>query len=82
MITLILHIDNSEPIKVDVEDMPGPTDTAIIGKNPRERTEKEPYWLEDGVNSVIFPIHRINFIQVLPDPTEDEDILRLYRDDY
>lgn len=81
MITLILHIENSEPIKVDVDEMPKPTDSVIIGKNPRERTDKEVYWLEEGVNTVLFPWHRINYIQVLPDPTEEADVPRLFRDD-
>jgi hypothetical protein len=81
MITLILHIKNSEPIKVDVDEMPTPTDIAIFGKNPRERTDKEVYWLEEGVTTVLFPWHAINFIQVLPDPTEEDNIPRLFRDD-
>jgi hypothetical protein len=81
MITLILHIDNSEPVKVDVDEMPKPTDSVIIGKNPRERTDKEVYWLDEGVTTVLFPWHRINYIQVLPDPTEESDVPRLFRDD-
>lgn len=80
MITLILHIDNSEPIKVDVEEMPKPSDVAIIGMNPRERSDKDVYWLEDGVTTVLFPWHRINYIQVLPDPSEQESFEKLYRD--
>lgn len=81
MITLILHIENSDPIKVDVDEMPKPTDAIIVGKNPRERTDKEVYWLDDGVTTVLFPWHRINYIQVLPDPTEESDVPRLFRDD-
>jgi hypothetical protein len=81
MITLILHIENSEPIKVDVDEMPKPTDAVIVGKNPRERTDKEVYWLDDGVTTVLFPWHRINYIQVLPDPTEESDVPRLFRND-
>lgn len=80
MITLILHIENSDPVKVDVEEMPKPTDIAIFGMNPRERTDKDVYWLEDGVTTVLFPWHRINYIQVLPDPSEGEDFEKLYRD--
>ncbi len=70
MITLLLHVANSEPIKVDVEEMPKPTDNAIVGKNPRERSDKELTIFDEGVNTVIFPWWRINYIQVLP---SDED---------
>ncbi|MEQ8673400.1 MAG: hypothetical protein RLP44_03045 [Aggregatilineales bacterium] len=70
MITLLLHVANSEPIKVDVDEMPKPTDTNIVGKNPRERSDKELTIFDDGVTTVIFPWWRINYIQVLP---SDED---------
>jgi hypothetical protein len=71
MISLLLHIQNSEPIKVDVDELPDPKDVAILGKNPRERSDKELNWLDEGVTTVYFPWWRINFIQVLPS-TEDE----------
>ncbi|GAB1420137.1 hypothetical protein MASR2M15_02190 [Anaerolineales bacterium] len=66
MITLLLHIANQEPVKVDVEELPTLSDNAVIGRNPRERNDKEFPWVEDGVTTVIFPWWRINFIQVLP----------------
>ena len=81
MITLFLHSDNSELVKVDDDVMPKPTDSVIVGNNPRERTDKEVYWLDEGVTTVLFPWHRINYIQVLPDPTEESDVPRLVRDD-
>jgi hypothetical protein len=71
MITLLLHLNNTEPVKLDVEELPKTTDNFIIGKNPRERTEKEVLWLDEGVTTVMFPIWRISLIQVLPS-AEDE----------
>ena len=71
MITLLLHVAGQEPVKLDVDDMPAPQDVAIIGRNPRERSDKEVTWIEDGVTTVIFPWWRINYIQVLPS-LEDE----------
>ncbi len=79
MITLILHIANSEPVKVDVEEMPKATDVAIIGLNPRERNDRELPWVDDGVTKVMFPWWRINYIQVLPDPAEEVDFPELFR---
>lgn len=70
MITLLLHVANSEPIKVDVDEMPKPSDIAIVGKNPRERSDKELTIFDEGVTTVIFPWWRINYVQVLP---SDED---------
>lgn len=71
MITVLVHLSNSEPIKLDVEELPRPSDYVLIGKNPREKTEREVEWLADGVVTVAFPWWRINFIEVLP---SEEDV--------
>ncbi len=71
MITLLVHLNNAEPVKVDAEELPKPTDQVVVGKNPRERTDREIDWVDDGVTTVIIPWWRINFVEVLPSP-EDE----------
>lgn len=71
MLTLLLHLNNAEPIKLDVDEMPNAADNFIIGKNPRDRIEKEVVWLDDGVTTVMIPTWRITLIQVLPS-AEDE----------
>ncbi len=81
MITLQIHIANSEPIKLDVEDMPQMSDIAIVGSNPRDRQERELTWVDDGVSTVIIPWSRINFIQVLPDQEADEEFPLPFRND-
>ena len=80
MITLLLHVSNSEPIKVDVDEMPKPTDAVIVGKNPRERSDKELTIFDEGVTTVIFPWWRINYVQVLPGDKEEFDLPYHYRD--
>ncbi len=80
MITLILHISNSQPVMVDVEELPKPTDAVIIGQNPRERTEKDLDWVDEGVTTVIVPWWRINYVQVIPDPMDQPDFPGLFRD--
>jgi hypothetical protein len=69
--SILLHVANSEPVKVDVDELPMPTDNCIVGKNPRDRADKEVTWLDEGVSTVIFPWWRINYIQVLPSGEED-----------
>lgn len=81
MYTLLLHISNSEPIKVDVDEMPSLQDVIIIGKNPRERSDKELNIYDEGVTTVIYPIHRINFIQVLPRADEAIEFPMPFRND-
>jgi hypothetical protein len=71
MYSILVHISNSEPVKLDVEELPKPTDTCIIGRNPRERSDREFTWVDEGVTTVIFPWWRVNYVQVLPSG-EDE----------
>lgn len=77
---ILVHIANSEPVKLDVEDLPGPTDTCVIGKNPRERSDKEFVWVDEGVSTVIFPWWRINYIQVLPSGEEEVEFEMPWRE--
>lgn len=81
MITILIHLNNAEPVKLDVEDVPKPADYAIIGKNPRERGDREVDWLEDGVTTVMFPWWRINFVEVLPSESEDAEFPLPFRTD-
>ncbi len=81
MKTLLLHIANAEPVKIDVDEMPNPTDIMIVGRNPRDRKDKEVEWLDEGVTTVMFPWSRINFIQVMPDRDAHEEFPQLWRND-
>lgn len=80
MYTLLLHVANEEPIKIDVDELPDPRDVSIAGRNPRLRGDKEVIFLEEGVNTVIFPWWRINYVQVLPGPDDDFDFPTQFRD--
>ncbi len=80
MYTLILHVANSEPVKVDVDELPSPTDQVIIGRNPRERSDKEFPWVDEGVTTVIFPWWRINYVQVLPGEEKEEEMEMFFRE--
>lgn len=80
MITLLLHVANSQPIKVDVDEMPDPQDNVIIGRNPRERGDKEIDIIDDGVTTVIFPWWRINYVQVLPSIEDEIEFPLPFRD--
>jgi hypothetical protein len=81
MITLLVHISNSEPVKIDVEELPKPSDIMIVGRNPRDRKDREVEWLDEGVTTVMLPWSRINMIQVMPDPNAQDDFPQLWRND-
>jgi len=81
MITLLVHVHNSEPFKLDVEELPKPGDLVVIGKNPRERTDREVDWIEDGVTTLIYPWWRITFIEVLPSAEDEVEFPLPFRND-
>jgi hypothetical protein len=81
MLTIQVHVANSEPIKMEVDALPLPGDNVIIGKNPRDQVDRELSWLDEGVRTVILPWWRINYIQVLPTAEEKEEFPLLFRND-
>ncbi len=66
MISVIVHVANEDPIVCEVEALPHPQDALVFIHNPRRRDGTEIHYLDEDVNSVIYPIHRINFIQIMP----------------
>ncbi|MCB8982831.1 MAG: hypothetical protein H6659_03315 [Ardenticatenaceae bacterium] len=66
MVSVIVHIANEDPIVCEVESLPDAKDSNIQIHNPRRRDGMDVHYLDEDVTSVIFPMHRINFIQILP----------------
>lgn len=66
MQSVIVHIANEDAIVCEVEDLPDPKDITILVHNLRRRDGLDVHYLDEDVTSVIFPLHRVNFIQILP----------------
>lgn len=79
MQTVIVHISNEDPVVCEVEEIPEVTAQFIVVHNPRRRDGKDVHYLEEDVSSVIFPFHRINFIQLMPS-AESEEIIGFVRE--
>jgi hypothetical protein len=73
-VTIQIHIVNEEPLLAEVEALPAPTDTLVYAMNPRLRDGKDVRFLAPNVTTVILPMSRVNFIQVLPSGTEERVI--------
>ncbi|MBK8025977.1 MAG: hypothetical protein IPK19_32480 [Chloroflexi bacterium] len=81
MITVLVHINNAEAVKGDIEALPQSGDNVLTVKNPREKTDREATWLEDGVTTVVIPWWRITFVEVLPSGADAEEFPLPFRDD-
>jgi hypothetical protein len=79
MVTLQIHLMNEEPIVAEVEAMPAPDDNLIVAMNPRQRDGKDLRFLAPNVTTVLLPVSRVIYIQVLPS-TEEERIVGFVRD--
>jgi hypothetical protein len=70
-ITVIVHIENQDPVVGEMEELPSAGDQFVQIKNPRLRDGKDLTYLVEGVTTVIWPIMKINFIELMP--TEEEE---------
>jgi hypothetical protein len=77
--TLILHIQNADPVVGDVDELPTPTDTMVTIINPRTRDGKDVHLFDENVTSIMFPIDRLNFIEILSEK-EHEEIIGFVRE--
>ena len=79
MPSIVLHISNEDPVVRDVDAFPNPSDTSILVKNPRRRDGKDIPYLDGNITSVIYPMHRVSFIEILTTEGE-EDIISHVRE--
>ncbi len=74
MPTVLVHIQSDDPVLGEVDELPQPSDALIVIKNPRRKDGKDVYYLDANVTTVIYPVIRINFIEIMPTGEEEEII--------
>lgn len=79
-ISVVIHIQNTEPILGELDELPSPTDNIIALHNPRRLDGKEVDYFLGDVSTVIWPIEKINFIEVMPGEEVEEDIIGFVRE--
>jgi len=79
MPTIIIHLANEDAVVGEVENLPGKSDTMVFVKNPRRKDGKDLPYLEQNVTQVIWPMHKITLIEVVPG-AEDEEIISFVRE--
>jgi len=77
--TVILHILNADPVVGEIEELPNPTDTILIINNPRMRDGKDVPYLAENAVTVLWPMEKLNFVEILTGK-EDEEIIGFVRE--
>lgn len=77
---VIAHIVGEEPVVAEIEHEPDPKDQFIRLWNCRRRDGKDLPYLEASVQSVIFPWHRITFLEMMPSEDDKDDMLGFFRE--
>lgn len=72
--TLILHIQNADPVVGEVDELPDPASNLVAVKNPRRVDGKDLAYLAENVVTVFWPVERLNFIEVISGEEEEEII--------
>ena len=70
--TVLIHIANEEPILAELEKLPSPNDTMLIALNPRMRDGKDLRYLAHNVTTVVWPVSRLTFLEIMPSAEEEE----------
>ena len=71
---VLIHITNSEPIRAEIEELPGLTDTLLKVMNPRQRDGKDLHFIAADVVVVYWPVSQISFLEILSSEDEEQII--------
>ncbi|MEN6410020.1 MAG: hypothetical protein ABFD44_09970 [Anaerolineaceae bacterium] len=74
MPTVLIHLLNEDPVLGEMDNIPEAGDSLLIVKNPRRKDGKDLHYLDANVVTVIWPLARINFLEVMPSGEEEEII--------
>lgn len=79
-ITVIIHIMNADAIMAEIEEIPDSTSNFLICTNARARDGKNLVYIERDATRVIFPWHRISFVETLPSEEDQVQVESFFRD--
>jgi len=77
--SVILHVSGEPSIIGEMDELPKPTDTMIIVSNPRQKDGKELHYIEQNVSKVIWPLEKVNLIEIIAGE-EEEHIIGFVRE--
>ncbi|MBN1993975.1 MAG: hypothetical protein JW953_14845 [Anaerolineae bacterium] len=79
-ISVIVHVLNADPVLAEIEELPDPHANFITCTNPRARDGKALIYVDGQATRVMFPWHRISFVETLPSEEDQAEIETFFRD--
>jgi hypothetical protein len=80
MRSVIAHITQEDPFLAEMVELPKSTDTCAEFFNPRLRDGKPLRYASPGMSSMIFPMHRVMFIEVMASEEERAQVVEFFRE--
>jgi hypothetical protein len=77
---VILHLVGEDPIVGEIDEDPQPGDAFLRVSNLRKRDGKDVPSLTAGVLSVIYPWHRITFLEMMPSEEDRASVIDFFRE--
>jgi hypothetical protein len=71
-ISVLIHLTNEDAVMGEMEALPAADANYISIANPRRRDGKDLPYLQPNVSTVIWAIHRVSFIEVMPGEAEEK----------
>lgn len=78
--TVILHIAGEDPIVAEMDQDPQPTDLFVRVTNPRKRDGKDIPSITPGAQAIIYPWHRITFLELMVSEEERGQVIDFFRE--
>ena len=78
--TVIVHIANADPFVAEIAEIPDSRDNFLKCANPRGRDGKTLHYVEEDAVSLLFPWHRISFVEIMPSEAEREEVEAFFRE--
>lgn len=79
-ITCIIHVVGGDAIVGEIEQMPDTRANYVTFTNVRARDGKPVLYIDREATRVLFPWHRISFLETLPSEEDQEEIESFFRD--
>jgi hypothetical protein len=78
--TVIIHLQNEDPMVAEMEELPEPHALSFRCINPRRRDGKPLNYIDEQCTSFIFSWNRVSFIEIMSSDEEEEEIVEFFRD--